>query len=62
MEEEFLKAKGNLPCRLMASLQGANFPGADSRCIQNGTSALFAFLKVANPKVKLNPLILSRKS
>lgn len=33
----------------MASLQGANFPGADSRCIQNGTSALFAFLKVANP-------------
>ena len=49
MEEEFLKAKGNLPCRLMASLQGANFPGADSRCIQNGTSALFAFLKVANP-------------
>ncbi len=33
----------------MASLQGANFSGADSRCSPNGTSSLFAFLKVSKP-------------
>jgi len=30
-------------------LQGANIPGADSRCAPKGTSALFAFLHVAQP-------------
>ncbi len=31
----------------MAALQGANVVGADTRCATNGTSSLFAFLKVA---------------
>ena len=33
----------------MAALQGANMPGADIRCLPNGTSSLFAFVKVAQP-------------
>jgi len=47
MESRFLKAEGDLACKLMAALQGANMVGADSRCTSNGTSSLFAFLKVA---------------
>ncbi|MCB9244946.1 MAG: DUF1028 domain-containing protein [Flavobacteriales bacterium] len=47
MESRFLAAKGDLACRLMAALQGANVVGADSRCASNGTSSLFAFVKVA---------------
>ena len=33
----------------MAALQGANVVGADTRCAPDGTSTLFAFLKVAKP-------------
>jgi hypothetical protein len=33
----------------MAALQGANMVGADTRCTNNGTSSLFAFVKVAQP-------------
>ena len=47
MESKFLNAKGDLACRLMAALQGANMLGADARCASNGTSSLFAFVKVA---------------
>ena len=47
MEQEFLNAEGDLACKLMAAMQGANIVGADSRCADNGTSSLFAFLKVA---------------
>ena len=49
MESDFLNATGDLECRLMAALQGANMVGADTRCADNGTSSLFAFVKVANP-------------
>jgi uncharacterized Ntn-hydrolase superfamily protein len=47
MESRFLNAEGGLACKLMAALQGAKIPGADSRCADNGTSSLFAFVKVA---------------
>ncbi len=47
MEARFLRAKGDLKCKLMYAIQGANVIGADSRCTANGTSSLFAFLKVA---------------
>ncbi|MEQ8360615.1 MAG: DUF1028 domain-containing protein [Cytophagales bacterium] len=47
MESRFLRAKGDLKCKLMYAMQGANVLGADSRCAANGTSSLFAFLKVA---------------
>jgi len=49
MEENFLNEPGNLACKLMAALQGANIVGADTRCANNGTSSLFAFVKVAQP-------------
>jgi uncharacterized Ntn-hydrolase superfamily protein len=49
MESNFVNTSGSLPVKLMAALQGANVVGADTRCASNGTSALFAFLKVAQP-------------
>ena len=49
MEARFLNEDGDLACKLMAALQGANMVGADSRCATNGTSSLFAFVKVAQP-------------
>jgi len=49
MEARFLNASGDLACRLMAALQGANVVGADTRCAPDGTSSLFAFLKVSQP-------------
>ncbi|HJN05823.1 MAG TPA: DUF1028 domain-containing protein [Bacteroidales bacterium] len=49
MESNFINADGDLACKLMAALQGANMIGADTRCASNGSSSLFAFLKVAQP-------------
>ncbi|MBK8557546.1 MAG: DUF1028 domain-containing protein [Lewinellaceae bacterium] len=49
MEARFLATEGPLADRLMAALQGANVPGADTRCLSNGTSSLSAFLRVAKP-------------
>lgn len=49
MESRFRSSTGDLACRLMAALQGANVIGADTRCISDETSSLFAFLKVAQP-------------
>ncbi len=49
MESKFLNEEGDLACKLMAAMQGANIVGADSRCASNGSSSLFAFLKVAQP-------------
>ncbi|MDG1327689.1 MAG: DUF1028 domain-containing protein, partial [Flavobacteriaceae bacterium] len=49
MEDGFLNIDGDLACKLMGALQGANIVGADFRCTNNGTSSLFAFVKVAQP-------------
>ena len=49
MEARFLATPGPLADKLMAALQGANVPGADTRCLANGTSSLSAFLRVAKP-------------
>ncbi len=49
MEQAFLTTEGCLSAKLMAAMQAANFAGADSRCLSNGTSSMFAFLKVARP-------------
>ncbi|NND94628.1 MAG: DUF1028 domain-containing protein, partial [Flavobacteriales bacterium] len=49
MEDNFLNGEGDLACKLMAAMQGANVVGADTRCASNGTSSLFAFVKVAQP-------------
>jgi len=49
MERRFLSADGDLACKLMAAMQGAKRVGADSRCAPNGSSSLFAYVKVAQP-------------
>lgn len=49
MEARFIREEGDLACRLMAALQGAKVVGADTRCASNGSSSLFAFVKVAAP-------------
>lgn len=49
MEARFLATAGTLADRLMAALQGANVVGADTRCTDNGTSSLSAFLRIGRP-------------
>lgn len=49
MEARFLHTPGDLACRLMAALEGAKVPGADTRCLPSGNSSLSAFLRVAKP-------------
>lgn len=49
METSFLNTSGTLADKLMAALQGAKRPGADSRCLNDGVSSLSAFLRVADP-------------
>ncbi|NNK86807.1 MAG: DUF1028 domain-containing protein [Flavobacteriaceae bacterium] len=49
MENNFNNTNGTLADKLMAALQGANFPGADSRCLSDGTSSKLAYLMVYRP-------------
>ncbi len=49
MEARFLRADGDLACRLMAAMQGANTVGADTRCAASGNSSLSSFIRVARP-------------
>lgn len=49
MESGFLNTVGSLADKLMAALQGANFPGADRRCLDDGKSSISAFIRVADP-------------
>lgn len=49
MEQRFLNTEGSLAKRLMAAMQGANVPGADTRCLSDGISSKSAFLRVAKP-------------
>ena len=49
MENRFLNTSGTLADKLMAALQGANVPGADTRCLSEGVSSLSAFLRVSRP-------------
>jgi len=49
METAFLNETGTLADKLMAALQGAKRPGADSRCLDFGISSASAFIRVANP-------------
>lgn len=46
IEARFIRATGTLADRMMYALQGANFPGADARCLNDGTSSTSAFLQV----------------
>ncbi len=49
MEYNFLNTEGSLAEKLMSAMQGANFPGADFRCLDEGTSSATAFLVVYSP-------------
>lgn len=49
IEAGFVNTQGDLACKLMAALQGANVPGADSRCLPDGTSSKSAFIRIAKP-------------
>jgi len=50
MVAAFEAAEGEpLAIRLMAALQAANLPGADSRCFEEGVSSQSAFIRVAKP-------------
>ena len=49
MEVRFINTSGSLAVRLMAAMQGAKIPGADSRCLDDGISSLSAFIRVAKP-------------
>jgi len=47
MKIRFLNTPGTLADKLMAALQGAKVIGADTRCINRGTSSISAFIRVA---------------
>lgn len=49
MEARFLAAEGSLAFRLLEAMQGANIPGADERCLEEGVSSRSAFLRVWHP-------------
>jgi uncharacterized Ntn-hydrolase superfamily protein len=49
IEARFLYTEGSFAEKMMAALQGAKVIGADTRCTDNGTSSLSAFIRVARP-------------
>ena len=49
MEDAYLTTTGPLCDKLMAVLQAAKRPGADSRCLAQGISSGSAFIRVAKP-------------
>ena len=49
MENNFNSAEGTLADKLMSAMQGANIPGADTRCLEDSISSLSSFIRVAKP-------------
>ena len=49
MEQAFLTTMGPLSDKLMAALQAASVPGADTRCLEEGKSSISAFIRVGKP-------------
>ena len=58
MEQNFINTQGNLSDKLMAAMQGANIPGADTRCIDDNISSLSSFIRVAKPEDSSNDIFL----
>jgi uncharacterized Ntn-hydrolase superfamily protein len=61
MQDNFNTTEGTLADKLMAAMQGANFAGADMRCLDRGTSSTAAYLVVyqetdapGDPTLRLN--------
>jgi len=57
METAFLTTEGRLEDKLMAALQAANVPGADTRCLPNNKPALSSFIKVIYPGDGATPFL-----
>ena len=49
LERGFNLTNGSLDQKLMAAMQEAKFPGADTRCLDEGISTLSAFIRVSKP-------------
>ena len=58
MEYNFINTSGTLSDKLMAAMQGANIPGADTRCLDDNISSLSSFIRVANPEDTLTNIFL----
>ena len=58
MEIAFLSTFGTMDEKLLASMQAANVPGADTRCMDYGIPALSAFIRVAQPENTADSLYL----
>lgn len=58
MASRFDNTEGMLAEKLMAALQGAKIPGADSRCLALGVSSKSAFIRVARPSDTLGTFYL----
>lgn len=58
IEARFLRAEGTLADKLMEALQGANVPGADTRCLDSGKSSASSFLRIAKPTDEFDDLFL----
>jgi len=58
IEARFLNTPGDLACKLMSALQGANVAGADTRCLSEGVSSRSAFVRMALPGDTLGPYTL----
>ncbi len=58
MEQNFINTLGTLSDKLMAAMQGANIPGADTRCLDDNISSLSSFIRVANPEDTLTNIFL----
>jgi uncharacterized Ntn-hydrolase superfamily protein len=57
MKTTFLNTQGPLADRLMATLQAAKIPGADTRCAQYGKSSISGFVKVVRIGDGSNPYL-----
>jgi uncharacterized Ntn-hydrolase superfamily protein len=57
MQAAFLATPGPLENRLMAALQAAKVPGADTRCFPQNKSSISAFIKVIHPGDGLVPYL-----
>lgn len=49
MYNRYLNTPGTMAEKLMAALQGAKVPGADTRCLATNRSSISAFIRVAKP-------------
>ena len=58
MENNFNNTEGTLADKLMAAIQGANVPGADTRCFEDNISSLSSFIRLARPNDSYDSIFL----